>query len=93
MMILLNFLIAILGYSYEKVNEEATQYQYKAKAALNVDAMLLYKVAGLLKPFDAVSLTCNCSLPRSSDPMDLAVIKIKDNMDEIKNKLIVGVQG
>lgn len=46
MMILLNFLIAILCYSYEDVNNEALQYQYKAKAALNVDAMLLYKVMG-----------------------------------------------
>jgi hypothetical protein len=92
MMILLNFLIAILCYSYEDVNNAATQYQYKAKAALNVDAMLLYKVLGWLEPFEAVSLTCNCTLPRSSDPMDIAITKIKAGQDEIKNKLVAGVQ-
>ena len=79
MMILLNFLIAILCYSFEDVNNAATQYEYKAKAAMNVDTMLLQKVMGNLNPFEAVSLTCDCSVSRSADPLDKAVEQIKSN--------------
>jgi formate-dependent nitrite reductase membrane component NrfD len=41
MMILLNFLIAILCASFEDVQNKAVQYEYKAKAEMNVDTMLI----------------------------------------------------
>lgn len=73
MMILLNFLIAILCASFDDVMNAAVQYEYKAKAAMNVDTMLLYKVMGKLTPFEDLSLTCDCSVPRSADPLDKAI--------------------
>jgi len=41
MLILLNFLIAILCASFDEVTNKAIQYEYKAKAAMNVDTMLI----------------------------------------------------
>jgi len=46
---------------------------------------------GRLVPFEAVSLTCDCSVERSADPLDKAIETIKGNQDETKDKLIKGV--
>lgn len=92
MMILLNFLIAILCASFDDVCNKATQYEYKAKADMNVDTMLIQKVMGKLTPFEAVSLTCNCTTERSANPLDKALEVIKANQEETKDKLIKGVQ-
>lgn len=92
MLILLNFLIAILSASFEDMQNKAVQFEYKAKCSMNVDTMLIQKVLGLLTPFEAVTLTCNCSLERSDDPLDKAIENIKANQEESKDKVVQSVQ-
>lgn len=70
MLILLNFLIAILSASFDDVNNKEAQYTYKARCSMNEDTMLILKVIGFLKPFEAVIVTCNCTPERSDDPLD-----------------------
>ena len=79
MLILLNFLIAILCASFDDVQNKAIQYEYKAKASMNVDTMLIQKVMGHLTPFEAVIMTCNVKIERSSNPLDKAIEIIKAN--------------
>ena len=79
MLILLNFLIAILSASFEDMQNKAVQFEYKAKCQMNVDTMLIQKVLGLLTPFESITLTCNCSLERSVDPLDKAIENLKSS--------------
>jgi len=58
MLILLNFLIAVLSATFEDVINEEIQHVYKAKAEMNCDTMLIQKVMGRLVPFEAVILSC-----------------------------------
>jgi len=46
---------------------------------------------GKLSPFEAVTLTCNCTTERSSNPLDKAIETIKISQDETKDKMIKGV--
>ena len=91
MLILLNFLIAVLCESFDTVQNEAIQYEYKAKSEMNVDTMLIQKVMGRLAPFEAVILSCQESNERSSNPLDKAVESIKQSQNEMKEKMIKGV--
>ena len=70
-------MIAILSASFEEMQNKAVQFEYKAKCAMNVDTMLIQKVLGFLSPFEAITLTCNCTVERSDDPLDKAVDEIK----------------
>ena len=92
MLILLNFLIAVLCESFDTVQNEAIQYQYKAKAEMNVDTMLLQKVMGKLNPFEAVILSCKSSSTRSSNPLDKAIEQIKQSQEKVKEDMIKGIQ-
>ena len=49
---------------------------------MNVETMLIKKVLGLLSPFEAITLTCNCSVERSDDPLDKAINNIRNNQKE-----------
>jgi len=91
MLILLNFLIAVLCASFDTVLNEAIQYEYKAKAEMNCDTMLIQKVMGKLNPFEAVILSCKSSASRSSNPLDKAIESIKISQEKIKDDMIKGI--
>jgi len=51
MIILLNFLIAILCEAFDEVNQKAMQHTYIARAAMNRETYLTLKVLGRLGEF------------------------------------------
>ena len=59
---------------------------------MNLDTMLIKKLLGLLNPFEAVTLTCNCSPERSADPLDKAIEHIKASQEENREKVVQSVQ-
>jgi len=80
MLILLNFLIAILCSSFDEVQNKADQFKYISRCSMNCDTMLILKVINQLNPFEAIILTCNVTQERSEDPIDKAVVEINENM-------------
>lgn len=59
---------------------------------MNLDTMLILKVLGYLQPFEAVVISCNCTPERSEDPLDKAVDNVKAYSDEVRGKVVAGVQ-
>ena len=78
MIILLNFLIAILCEAFDDVNSRATEHTYIQRAAMNRETFLTGKVLGMLEDFEGFNMVCNCNPKRNDDPIDNAVKDITE---------------
>jgi hypothetical protein len=78
MIILLNFLIAILCTAFDEVNEKAMEHTYIQRSAMNRETYLTLKVLGRLEQFEGFNMTCNCKPKTIDDPLEDAVGEIKD---------------
>ena len=87
MIILLNFLIAILCEAFDDVNSKAIEHTYIQRAAMNRETFLTLKVLGMLEDFEGFNLCCNCSPKRNDDPIDNAVQEITAGQDEIREQI------
>ena len=57
--VLLNFIIAIIGQSYDSVMEKATQYMYLQRTDMNMECRVTLKYLGMLKTMDQFVLTAS----------------------------------
>lgn len=58
LIILLNFLIAVISTSYETVMEEQLIHTYNARTAFNRECRLILSALGLQKRFDMMLISC-----------------------------------
>lgn len=65
LIILLNFLIAIVSQSYDRVISASIQYQYKHKSELNLETQRFFHMFSKPKPFDIM-----CIVSKFEESMD-----------------------
>ena len=87
MIILLNFLIAILCEAFDDVNSKAKEHTYIQRASMNRETYLTLKVLGYLKEFQGFNLCCNCRGGGNDDPLDAAVDDLKEGQESIRDEI------
>ena len=61
LIILLNFLIAIISQSYDNVMSKSLEYKYNQRCQMNRECRLILKSLGMNYHFQCMILSTNCS--------------------------------
>ena len=56
LVVLLNFLIAIISQSYENVMSKSMIFKYRQRVQLNLECLLILDTFGVLKPFNCMTI-------------------------------------
>lgn len=87
LIILLNFLIAIISQSYDNVMSKSLEYKYNQRCQMNRECRLILKSLGMDDHFQCMILSANCSQDGDGEQWQGFVQTIKISMRQEISKL------
>lgn len=88
LIILLNFLIAIISETYNNVSNDREMYSYKVKANLNAECYSIFNMFVQLPEFKAIALSSEIIIPSDqNDPIQIAASQIKKHVTDLSDQM------